>query len=67
MTQEEMMKWIDQASYEQLLSKWRFSSAGSPWFQDQIGDYYAMVMRRREEEMSNDERVRASKNVGWER
>ena len=44
MTNEEMKRWIDGATYEQLLSKWRFAPVGSHWFRNEIGDYYSKVM-----------------------
>lgn len=65
MTDQEMREWIDHASYEELLSKWRFHPAGSPWFQGQIGQYYAEVMAKKRDE-DPDEAVRASKHIGWD-
>ena len=56
-------KWIDEASYEQLLSKWRFAPIGDPMFQGDTGDYYAKVMREKREHVDH---VQVSKNVGWE-
>jgi len=64
---EEMKKWIDEASYEELLSRWRFAQSGSPWFQGEIGEYYAKAMGLKRAEVGDDEAVRASKSVGWER
>ena len=59
--------WIDNASYEQLLEKWRFSPVGSPWFQGEVGEYFAKVMKdRRSQPGGDDEHVRASKAIGWE-
>ena len=60
-----MKTWIDNASYESLLSKWRFESVGSPWFRDEIGDYYMVAMKKKREEISHDEQVIASKSIGW--
>lgn len=65
MTIEKMKKWIDNASYEELLSRWRFGPAGDPMFQGELGDYYAEVMKKKGEEVGDDERIRASKNIGW--
>lgn len=37
MTKQEMITWIDNASYEDLLRKWRFAPGGDPFFVDEIG------------------------------
>ena len=57
-----IQQWIDNASYEELLSKWRFSSLGDPMFQGETGDYYAKVMKEKRE---NVDHVSASKRIGW--
>lgn len=67
LTPDEMKAWIDGASYQQLLYKWRFSEVGSPFFQGDMGDYYAKVMAKKREEIGTDEAARASKAIGWER
>jgi hypothetical protein len=58
-------KWIDEASYEQLLREWRNAPSGDPLFQDETGKYYAEVMKRKREEIGNEEHVRTSKAIGW--
>ena len=63
----EMKKWIDKASYQQLLSLWRFAPVGSPFFVGELGDYYAEVMHRKGDEVGNEKRVQASKDIGWEK
>ena len=65
MINEKMKKWIDNATYEQLLSRWRFAPIGDLMFQGEVGDYYAEVMARKGEEVGNEEAVRASENIGW--
>ncbi len=65
MTADEMKAWIDSASYEQLLSKWRMAPAGSPWFQGDLGDYYSEAMARKKAETPHEEQVAASKRIGW--
>lgn len=64
MTNEEMKKWIDNATYPELLYRWRFESIGSPWFNGTTGDYFcaAMVAKRG----SDAEHTAASKQVGWD-
>lgn len=65
LTKEEMKKWIDAASYSQLLSRWRFAPVGSPWFQGEIGDYFAKVMREKRKHISDAEHSGISKTLGW--
>jgi len=67
MTYEERKAWIDGATYEQLLSKWRFATVGSPWFQGKIGKYYSKVMFERKKQIGGAAAVTASKAVGWDR
>ena len=66
MNKDEMKNWVDNASYEQLLSRWRFAPDGDLMFQGEIGNYYTEVMKKRREEVGNEEHVRASKSIGWE-
>lgn len=65
MTDEEMKQWIDDATLEQLLNKWRFAPVGEPMFQGDIGKYYAKVMTAKR---SADPAgwVAASKRIGWD-
>ncbi len=65
MTFDEMKAWIDNASYKSLLAKWRNHPVGSPWFQGDIGKYYSEVMKRKYTETPPEERVAASKSIGW--
>jgi len=59
---------IDAMSYEQLLSKWRFAPAGSPWFQGESGDYWGKRMNELRSLPGGDiEHTQASKRIGWER
>lgn len=67
MTRDEMMLWIDNATYEQLLSKWRHAPVGDPFFVGEVGVYYSATMSRRRDALLADEHVRASKAVGWEK
>ena len=59
--------WIDSASYEALLRRWRTAPAGDPMFLGECGTYYAEQMRERRKAVGDDEHVRASKAIGWER
>lgn len=58
--------WIDNASYEELLRRWRFAPSGDPYFQGDTGQYYQAAMARRRAEVGSAEHVLASKTVGWE-
>jgi len=63
---DEQEKWIDDASYYDLLLKWRFSPSGNPFFADECGKYFKKVM---EEKRAADpaNAVRVSKDIGWGR
>lgn len=61
-----MKQWIDNASYEQLLSRWRFAPIGSPWFVGEVGDYYVEKMGEKRREVGGAAHVKASKAIGWE-
>lgn len=65
--EEEMLAWIEEASYEELLQKWRFEPGGSPWFVGEMGVYYQQAMTNRKNELSHEEQVVTSKKVGWDR
>lgn len=60
---EQIKRWIDNATYEQLLAKWRFAPIGDSMFQGETGDYYAKVMA---EKRKTADHVQASKTVGWD-
>lgn len=65
MIDDEMKEWIDNASYEKLLAKWRHAPSGSPFFQGEVGDYYRKVMFEKKAEVGDAEHTRASKSIGW--
>ena len=65
MTTKERKKWIDNASYEDLLRKWRFAPAGSPFFQGEVGQYFVLIMGKKRKEVGDAEHTRASKAIGW--
>lgn len=65
MTDEEMMAWIDDATYEQLLGRWRFAPAGDPFFKrGPVFDHYEEVMRQKRDADPGGH-VAASKHIGW--
>lgn len=65
MTKEEMIKWIDNATYLELLSKWRNAPVGDSFFAGDVGDYYQKAMENKRKEVGDEEHVRASKSIGF--
>ena len=57
-------RWIDEASYEMLLNKWRFANIGDPMFQGESGEYYKKAMLAKKSVLP-DGGVSASKRIGW--
>ena len=57
--------WIDGASYEQLLEKWRNAPSGSTWFTGEVGKHFAEVMQAKRAEVGDAGHVAASKAIGW--
>lgn len=62
-TNAEREEWIRNASYKELLRKWRYEPAGSPWFEGEVGVYYTKVMALKKAEVGHDAAVRASKEI----
>ena len=59
--------WIDTASYEELLRKWRFASLNDQMFSGDTGIYYQKKMKERREIISDKEHTRISKFIGWDK
>jgi hypothetical protein len=57
--------WIDNATYEQLLYRLRFSPAGDEMFVGDTGRYFSEVMKAKGVEIGHESRVQASKRIGW--
>jgi hypothetical protein len=53
-------------NYEQMLRRWRFAPIGDPLFQGEAGEYFAEAMKTKKSQLSDDEQVRISKEIGWE-
>lgn len=62
----EQKKWIDAASYEQLLRRWRFGVTGDSIFHGEIGTYYHRKLREKRAEVGAVEHMRLSNVIGWE-
>jgi len=65
MISPDLKAWIDKATYEELLRKWRFAPAGSPLFTGEVGEYYKERMTRLKAIVGDEEHVRVSKAIGW--
>ena len=63
MTEQER-DWIDNATLEQLLRKWRFSALGSPWFVGDTGEHFGSVMNAKRA-ADPEGWTAASKAIGW--
>ena len=63
--EDDMRRWIDDASYESLLDKWRNAPVGSPLFQGELGQYYSKVMAEKRSKLAPGEHMAASKRIGW--
>lgn len=61
---KKLKEQIDSEDYESLLRRWRFAPSGSPFFQGDLGDYYAKVMAEKRDALPPGEQVRASKSAG---
>lgn len=64
MISPEDKQWIDNASIRQLLSRWRFATAGDAIFQGETGEYYSKVMCAKRD-ADPAAWTHASKDIGW--
>lgn len=58
-------EWIDNASLEQLVRRWRFALAGDPMFEGETGDYFTQVLIAKKHK-SPEAFTAASVQVGWD-
>jgi len=65
MKPNEMIAWIDTASYAQLLRIWRFDPSDSAWFEGAVGRHLQKVLGQRRQEVGDGGHVHASKTIGW--
>ncbi len=63
MNEDQIREWIDNASYQNLLSKWRSAPAGDPFFRGEIGQYYSKVMNEKKAQLASGEAVSISKAI----
>lgn len=66
MTKEEMVAWIDNASYAQLLEKWRFAPDGDALLRGEVGQHFYNVMAQKADQLPDEEIAKISKSVGWD-
>jgi hypothetical protein len=67
MTNEEMMEWIRNASYAQMLAKQRFAPVGDPFFctdNKQVCAFWDEQFKAKRA-ATGDNGVSASKAIGW--
>lgn len=67
MTQNQK-KWIDGASYEQLMRRWRFAVPDDPMFiaSTEVFGYYKKNMSEKRRKIGEHEHARISKKIGWD-
>ena len=64
----ERKRYIDSLRYESLLSRWRFTPGGNPWFQGETGEYWLKRMKELKSRPGGlDMHIKASKLIGWEK
>ena len=51
---KELLQWIDNATPEELLRKWRFGEAGNPIFIGTVGRIYAEAFKKMRAELGDD-------------
>lgn len=57
-------QWIENATYEEMLRRWRFAPIGDPAFRGDTGKLFSKVLFEKRDKLSPDEQAQASKNVG---
>jgi hypothetical protein len=67
MKPSEIIEWIENATYAQMLERWRFSPPGDSMFVGGNGDYFRRAMEKKKAALSPQECVEISKRIGWDR
>lgn len=62
---DELLDWIDQASYEDLLRKWRFAPVADLLFVGAVGVHFVKVFEGKKKSLPSNVQVAISKKVGW--
>jgi hypothetical protein len=58
-------EWIDNASYKELLYRWRYAPAGDPMFVGETGSYFENTMHKKKLLLSPEEASNISKQISW--
>ena len=67
MTKDERIEALSVMSYQQLLHLRRFEPMGSPWFRgDEVSEAFENYFKIESAKLTQEQRVAASKNIGWE-
>lgn len=66
MNETEMIAWINNASYYDLLYKWRFAKAGDPFFVGMVGEKYTQVMIQKRDALPPGKAAEISRQIGFE-
>ena len=67
MTEDQMIDWIRNASYRELLQRWRFVETGDPFFEGKVGIFYKSTFFQKQKIVGNTKAIQVSKEVGWEK
>ena len=59
------LKWLDEASYADLLARWRYGRKGEVWFCGTNATRYKRIIEQRKLELLPFEAERIEKEVGW--
>lgn len=62
----DLKRKIDNLSYEDMLRKHRFEPIDSDFFIGETGDYFYLKFNRLKKKITEAEKVRVSKKVGWD-
>ncbi len=64
MTYEEMKQWVDSATYEMLLVRWRDLPFDDPFF-FQLGEYYLQKIVDKRSEVGEEEHKKVLSRLSW--
>ena len=63
-TVTDLKAWIDNATPEEIMRKWRFAEAGSEIFQGEVGKHFAKTYGQMRSSLGRDFTA-LSKKIGW--
>jgi hypothetical protein len=65
MISQDIKNKIDNMSYSEMLSEWRFSPSGNSLFEGEAGSYFSYSMNEKKKKLSPEDQVAISKAIGW--